>query len=172
MAVDETEETSSFPISCMTRLQQWLNSPSQWISLDHDQQNNPDISHAIAAADRLSTVPPIQSGSEASTTAMSQLLQLMQGVYVSETQMAEAEKSLASRNIEGSEYLSTGMEILHAYADLMKCELETFVHHRSEKTMLSQEASKLFQELQAKKVAHAHIAGILETIKGNPGDVV
>ena len=171
-AVENREEASSCPISCMARLQQWLTTQSQWVSLDQDQQNKPDISNAIASADRLSMVPPIQSGSEASTAAMSQLLQLMQDVHVSDEQLAEAESSLEIRKTEGSEYLSKAMEILHAYADLIKCELESFVHHRSEKIRLFQEATKLFQELQAKKVAHAHIAGILETIIGISGDAV
>ena len=172
MAADNTQEPSSCPISCMTRLQQWLTTQNQWVSLDQVQQNNADMSNAIASADRLSTVPPIQSGSEASTAAMRQLLQLMQDVHASDEQLAEAEKSLETRKTEGLEYLSKAMEILHAYADLMKCELESFVHHRSEKIRLFQEATKLLHELQAKKVAHAHIAGIFETVLGISGDAV
>lgn len=167
MAVDVTKEPGSCPISCITRLQQWLTTQSQWVSLDQDQQDNPNISNAIASANRLSTVPPIQCGSEASIAAASHLLQLMQDVHVTDVQLAEAEKNFKTRHTEGLEYLSKAMEILHAYADLMKCELESFVHHRSEKIIMFQKAVKLFQEMQAKRVAHTHIAGIFETIMGS-----
>lgn len=166
------EETSSCPVSYMTRLQQWLDTHSQWVSLAQDQQNNTDISKAMASADKLSTVPPIQSGSEASTAAMSELLQLMKDVHVSDEQLAEAEKSLETKNIEGLEFLSKAKEILHVYAELMKCELESFVHHKFEKIRLYQEAAKLFQEPQAKRVASGHIAGIFETVMGVSGDAL
>ena len=93
VAVDNAEEASSCPISYLYSLQQWLNTQSQWVRLDQDHQNNTDISNAIASADKLSLVPPISSGSEASAAAMSQLLQLMKDVHVSDEQLAEAEKS-------------------------------------------------------------------------------
>ena len=172
VAASYPEETSSCPISYMSKLHQWLDTHSQWISLAPDQQNNTDISKAMASADKLSTVPPIQSGSEASTAAMSQLLQLMKDVHVSDEQLAEAERSLQTKNVEGLEFLSKAKEILRVYLELMKCELESFVHHKSEKVKSYQEAAKLFQELQAKRVASGHIAGIFETVMGISGDAL
>lgn len=166
VAASPPEEMSSCPISYMAKLQQWLDTHSQWVSLAQEQQNNTDISKAMASADKLSTVPPIQSGSEASTAAVSVLLQLMKDVHVSDEQLAEAEKSLQTKNVEGLEFLSKAKEILHVYAELMKCELESFVHHKSEKNRLFQEAAKLLHELQAKRVASMHIAGIFETVMG------
>ena len=144
-------------------------------SVDHipqDQQSSTDISNAIETADKLSTVPPVHSGSEASTAAARQLIQLMEDVHVSDEQLAEAEKSLEERNREGLEYLSEAMEILRAYSDLMRCELQSFVQHRSEKIKLLRDAAKLIQDLQAKRKAHAHIAGIFETVMGVSGAVV
>lgn len=127
VAASNPGETSSCPLSYMTRLQEWLDTHSQWVSLAQDQQNNIDISKAMASADKLSTVPPIQSGSEASTAAMSELLQLMNDVHVSDEQLAEAEKSFQTKNAEGLEFVSKAKEILFVYAELMKCELESFI---------------------------------------------
>lgn len=172
VAVDNSEEASSCPISYMDGLQQWLDTQSQWVTLDNDQQHNTDISNAIASADKLSAMPPVHSGSKASTAAMSQLLQLMKDVHVSDDQLAAAEKSFETRNLEGLEYLAKAMEILRAYADLMKCELQSFVHHRSDKIKLCREAAKLFQKIQAKRVAHTHIASIVETVMGVSGNAL
>ena len=42
------------------------------------------------------------------------------------------------------------MEILHAYADLMKCEVESFAYHRSDKIRSFREAAKLSRSFRLK----------------------